>query len=72
MQLGLIFLLEDDIRLGLNSSSDLLNTLKNNSVIPGYEPLSIGYHGDDGRMYYNLSSNVCLETLIHRAKEDSE
>ena len=46
--------------------------MKNNSVIPGYEPLSIGYHGDDGKVYHNLSTNVCLETLIHRAKRDSE
>ena len=68
VQVGLVFLLENDIRLGLNSSSELLNTFKNNSIIPGYEPLSIGYHGDDGKMYYNLSSNVCLETLIARAK----
>jgi len=47
-----------------NSSSELLNTLKNNSAIPGFEPMSIGYHGDDGKIYHNLSSNVCLETLI--------
>jgi hypothetical protein len=56
----------------MTTSSDLLNTMKNNSVIPGYEPLSIGYHGDDGKLYHNLSVNVCLETLIQRAKQDSE
>ena len=71
-QVGLVFLLENDIRLGLNSSSELLNTFKNSAIIPGYEPLSIGYHGDDGKLYYNLSSNVCLETLINRARQDSE
>jgi len=55
-----------------NSSSDLLNSMKNNSVIPGFEPMSIGYHGDDGKLFHNLSSNVCLETLIQKAKHDSE
>lgn len=34
--------------------------------------MSIGYHGDDGRLYHNLSTNVCLETLIQKAKMDSE
>jgi hypothetical protein len=57
---------------GKSSSSNLLNSLKNTGVIPGYEPLSIGYHGDDGKLFFNLSRNVCLEQLIQRAKEDSQ
>jgi hypothetical protein len=46
--------------------------MKNKSMIPGYEPLSIGYHGDDGHLYHNVSQNVCLENLIKRAKLDCE
>lgn len=72
VQIGLIFINQSDLELGLSSSSDMLNTLKNNGIIPGYEPLSIGFHGDDGKLYHNLSTNVCLETLIQRAKQDSE
>jgi hypothetical protein len=45
---------------------------KNNGIIPGYEPLSIGYHGDNGNIYQNLSKNVCLEGLIQKAQADSE
>ena len=65
-------MLEKDIFTGRNSSSNVLNSMVNNSMIPGYEPLSIGYHGDDGKVYHNLSQNVCLETLILRASQDSE
>jgi len=72
VQIGLVFLNQADIKMGLSTSSNLLNTMKNNNVIPGYEPFSIGYHGDDGKMYHNLSNNVCLESLIQRAKRDSE
>jgi|TARA_B110000285_G_C14837195_1_gene473646 hypothetical protein len=50
----------------------VLNTAKNKGIIPGYEPLSIGYHGDNGNIFHNLSKNVCLEQLIQRAKQDSE
>ena len=67
IQIGLLFMVEKDIYTGRNSSSNLLNSLINNSMIPGYEPLSIGYHGDDGQLFHNLSQNVCIETLIFRA-----
>jgi hypothetical protein len=39
-----------DIQQGFNSSS-ILNSAKNNQIIPGYEPLSVGYHGDNGCIY---------------------
>lgn len=60
-----------DVQQGFNSSS-ILNSAKNNQIIPGYEPLSVGYHGDNGCIYQNLSKNACLENLILRAQQDSE
>ena len=34
--------------------------------------MSVGYHGDDGHLYYNISRNVCLDELIQMAQVDSE
>lgn len=41
-------------------------------MIPGYEPLSIGYHGDDGKLYMNTSKNLCIDHLIRRARQDPD
>lgn len=63
---------ERDVLNGLSTSSDLSNTLNNLSMIVGYEPLSIGYHGDDGCIYNNLSQDVSIDHLIKRAQTDAE
>ena len=41
-------------------------------MIPGYEPMSIGYHGDDGCIYNNISQDLGIENLIKKAQIDSE
>jgi hypothetical protein len=50
----------------------LLNSFKNEGVIPGYEPRSIGFHGDDGKVYYNSSRNISVDELIRQAQTDPE
>jgi len=67
--MGLIFLDANDIDPKTGSST-ILNSFKNEGVIPGYEPFSIGYHGDDGRIYNNLSKSIGLEGLIKLAQKD--
>lgn len=55
VQIGVLFMHTTDVLNGLATSSDLSNSVNNLNMIPGYEPLSIGYHGDDGKIYGNLS-----------------
>lgn len=72
IQIGLLFMHEKDVLNGFASSSDVIQALKNLSMIPGYEPLSIGYHGDDGHIYNNLCQDISIENLIRRAQVECD
>jgi len=72
VQVGLLFMHEKDVLNGFGSSSDVIQALKNLSMIPGYEPLSVGYHGDDGHIYNNLCQDISIENLIRRAQADCD
>ena len=72
VQIGVLFLHDRDVLNGLATSSDLSNSVNNLNMIPGYEPLTIGYHGDDGRIYGNLSQDLCIDHLIKKAQQDPE
>lgn len=72
VQIGLLFMHEKDVLNGFGSSSDVIQALKNLTMIPGYEPLSIGYHGDDGHIYNNLCQDISIENLIRRAQVDCD
>ena len=41
-------------------------------MIPGYEPLTIGYHGDDGKLYSNLCQDISIEHLLTKAMTEPE
>jgi len=63
---------EKDVMNDLSSSAEFVNSLNNLTMIPGYEPLSIGYHGDDGKIYNNLSQDLSIEHLIKKAQNNAE